>query len=251
MLEKNNKFFTDAHFHLTDCFNCSSFNPPENWIGCTCAHNQNEWYFQYDKKLILKEKIKLSFGFHPQVNYNTDLNFLETLLKENKLDAIGEAGFDFFTPELKSLSKQQEENFIFQTEMAVKYNKPLIIHCRKANEKLFEYSSLLKKVPAVLFHSFMGTLVEAQSLSKKGINAYFSFGKQMMNNNKKVIECVEKLPLEQLLLETDAPFQFLKGEEKTFTGDIEKIFIEASDLRNIEMEILQEHLFENFKNLFK
>ena len=94
-----------------------------------------------------------------------------------------------------------------------------------------KYSKELKKLPAVLFHSFMGSLIEAESLLKRGINGYFSFGKQIFNNNKKVIQLVSELPLEKLLLETDAPFQTLKGEKFTDTKEIEKIYTKVFELR--------------------
>ncbi|MBO6101416.1 MAG: TatD family hydrolase, partial [Spirochaetaceae bacterium] len=87
-----------------------------------------------------------------------------------------------------------EEMFKIKLELALKYDLPLVIHCRKANEKLFEYSKQLKKIRAVLFHSFMGTPIEANSLLNRGINGFFSFGKQVMNNNKKLIACVRYLP---------------------------------------------------------
>ena len=157
--------------------------------------------------------IVYSYGLHPQsagyIDVQANADFLEALLVQKKLDAIGEAGFDYFTKEFREHAGLQEEIFNLQLELALKYNKPLVVHARKANEKLFEYSKQLKKLPAVLFHSFMGPAREAETLLSRGINAYFSFGKQIMNNNKKVLDCVQNLPLQNLLLETDAPFQFL------------------------------------------
>ena len=127
----------------------------------------------------------------------------------------------------------------------------MIVHCRKANEKLFEYSKKLKLVPAVLFHSFMGTPVEALSLCRRGINAYFSFGKQLMNNNKKTIACMSELPLEKLLCETEAPFQFLKGEPRTNISDIKTIYQAAFALRNdcSNFEDFQKQLEKNYYQL--
>ncbi|MCR5437504.1 MAG: TatD family hydrolase [Treponema sp.] len=248
MLENNSTFFADAHFHYSCCLSDGCFNPPLNWKGCSCAHSIEEWEIQ--KKSIGDKKIVPAFGLHPQGNYTTEIEFLKTLLEKNEVQAIGEAGFDFFTGEFKAKKNEQENNFILQAELAAYYKKPLIIHCRKANEKLFEHSSLLKKIPSVLFHSFMGSFVEAQSLYKRGINAYFSFGKQVMNNNKKVVECVQKLPLEKLLLETDAPFQFLKGEQRTYISDIKNIYDAVKDLLKLDYDMLLNVLSNNFDSLF-
>ena len=190
---------------------------------------------------------------HPQsagyIDVKANADFLEALLKQNKLHAIGEAGFDYFTQEFRGHSAIQEEMFNLQLQLALQYNKPMIIHARKANNKLFEYSKQFKKLPAVLFHSFMGPAREAQSLIAHGINAYFSFGKQLMNNNKKVLDCAQNLPLQNLLLETDAPFQFLKGEKCTLPQDIKKIYEAFIALRPESRATIFATLQDNFKKM--
>ena len=231
----------DAHCHLPVCLERGLPLVKDDYAAITCAHSESEWNVQYD---FFKDSdgkhgpYYLSFGLHPQsaLFSNTEsilqsADFLEGLLKEGKVNAIGEAGFDYFTPQFKESAALQEKMWQIQLELALAFQKPLVVHCRKANHKLFEYSRLLKKCPAVLFHSFMGPYSEAKSLLNHEINGYFSFGKQMKNNNKKVIECVKNLPLENLLLETDAPFQTLKGEENTLPLEINSVYREAFRLR--------------------
>ena len=253
MLEKNEKkLYFDAHFHYFDCVNKQSFDILDNWYGCSCAHSIEEWNIQEKAE----KSITQSFGIHPQfVNNNLDknfmLDFLENLIKQKRICCVGEAGFDFYTDEYKKFSELQEIIFNEQLELCIKYNLPMVIHCRKANEKLFEYSAKIKKLPAVLFHSFMGTPGEALSLIRRDINGMFSFGKQIMNGNKKTVSCVIELPLENLLLETDAPFQFLIGENKTVTSDIIKIYSEAINLRNIQhSEDFYLQIKKNYSNMF-
>lgn len=230
MLEKNKIF--DAHFHFSDCLR---YVKEENLFvsGCTSCHSIEDYFSasEYKKNSKDPEKLFISFGIHPQNPDKDLLSFLEELLEEDKINAVGECGFDYFTPELKSLAEAQKTVFEAQLELALKYNKPLVLHCRKANDILFSYSKELKKLPAVLFHSFMGSLTEAESFLKRGIEGYFSFGKQIFNNNKKVIQLVSELPLCNLLLETDAPYQTLKNEKFTNTCEIENIYREAFDLR--------------------
>lgn len=255
MLEKNQLFFCDAHFHYSDSVKKNAFNlSTENWFGCSCAHSKEEWKIQSKATLQNNLKMIFAYGLHPQsanfIDIKENLSFLENLCKEKKLNAIGETGFDFFSDEFKSSKSIQEEIFILQMELAKKYNLPVVIHCRKANEKLFEYSSLLKKVPAVLFHSFMGSPQEAFSLLRRNINAFFSFGKQTLNNNKNVILCVKNLPIKNLLCETDAPFQFLKDEEKTFCSDIKKVYNEFCNIRRESLEKIANYFLENFSNLY-
>ena len=284
MLEKNeNICYFDAHFHLADCIYDGIPLPWDDidWAGCTCSHSQKEWDVteRFRNKFGMTRtpfgmtrtpfgmtdtrhaelvsashnRLCLSFGLHPQsagnININENAAFLEKLLQQNKLDAIGEAGFDYFTQEFKDHAATQEEMFNIQLSLALQYNLPLIVHARKANEKLFEYSRQLKKLPAVLFHSFMGPAREAQSLINHGINAYFSFGKQIMNNNKKVLDCVQNLPLQNLLLETDAPFQYLKGERFTHPADIKKIYEAFFAIRREPQDTIFNTLQQNFKKM--
>ncbi len=257
MLEKNEKnSYFDAHFHLADCIYDGIIKDefPQDIAACTCAHSIEEW--ETGEKFLegAAMQIFLSYGLHPQsagyIDIKTNADFLEQLLQNKKLSAIGEAGFDYFNDEFKAAAGLQEEIFNIQLDLALKYELPLVIHCRKANEKLFEYSKQLKKIRAVLFHSFMGTPIEANSLLNRGINGFFSFGKQVMNNNKKVIACVRDLPADVLLTETDAPWQFLKGETHTEPADIKKIFDVFCQIRNERPENLANQIKQNFLTLF-
>lgn len=232
MLEKNEKkLIFDAHFHYFNCKTLGICDFPENWSGISCAHSIEEWEVQKNAG----ENVIQAYGIHPQSCGYSDLDvnavFLENLIVNKAIAAIGESGFDYFSEEFLQYSKEQEIAWNIQLDLALKYSLPLIIHARKANNKLFEYSKKLSKLPEVLFHSFMGPSSEAVSLLNKGINGYFSFGKQVFNNNKKVLDCIKNIPPERVLPETDAPFQFLKGEAFTKPSEIVKI---ASEIRRLQ-----------------
>jgi len=234
MLEKFEKnCLFDAHFHYFNCKKLGICDFPLGWQGISCAHSKEEW----DIQIQAPSSVLQVYGMHPQNAGNENVkeaaDFLEGLAREKKIIAIGEAGFDYFSEEFKACKKEQEEIWNIQLELALKYGLPLVVHCRKANEKLFEYSKKLAGLTEVLFHSFMGTPIEGKSLLNKGINAYFSFGKQIFNNNKKVIACVKELPAERVLAETDAPYQFLKGEKFTRPDEIVKIQEEIKRLQSL------------------
>ncbi len=265
MLEKNeNILYFDAHFHLADCIEIAGSSPVMtegiSWAGCSCSHSIEEWdlVMRFRNKFGIttasQTTIVYSYGLHPQsagwIDVKQCADFLEQLLQQNRLNAIGEAGFDYFTPEFREYTALQEEMFNIQLELALKYNMPMVIHARKANHKLFEYSRQFKKLPAVLFHSYMGPAREAQSLIDHGIKAYFSFGKQLMNKNKKVLDCAKNLPLQNLILETDAPFQYLKGEKFTSLQDIKKVYDAFIQLRKESRDEIFEQLGNNFRRLF-
>ena len=171
--------------------------------------------------------------------------YLIQLLENKKIDAVGECGFDFFTQDFRSMSQKQEKVWNFQLEAAIKYGKPLVIHGRKCTERLFKDIKLLKKVKGVVFHSWAGTLTEANSLLKKGVNAYFSFGKPILNGKKSAVECVKFLEESRIVFETDAPYQTLKGEEKTLPEDILKVYEQAEKLRGKKIEPDITSLFKN------
>lgn len=258
MLEKNEKKICDSHFHYSDCRK-NSCGLEISWKACSCAHTVDEWKNQ----LEAPQNVLKSFGLHPQqaadsaYDYKNNAYFLEGLLKNNRqnkiLHAIGESGFDFFTDSYKACAIRQEELWNVQLELAKQFNMPFVVHCRKANEKLFEYKKELKKLPSILFHSFMGSSIEAKSLLSCGINGFFSFGKQMMNGNKKVIDCVKNLPLNVLLFETDAPFQTLRGEQFTNPVEIEKVYLTALLIRQVAEEKkndFYDEIKQNFDRLF-
>ena len=241
MLEKKEKKLNfDAHFHYFDCKKLGLINENDKIYGISCAHSVEEWNIQKNAP----ESVIKSFGIHPldiekseNRNFDDDLIFLENLLENKEVSCIGEIGFDYFDLknngllDCEKIKKMQDYYFVAQIEYAIKYNVPVVIHCRKANEKLFEYENKLRLLPEVLFHSFMGSSTEALSLLKKGINGYFSFGKQIFNNNKKVLDCVKNLPEERVLGETDAPFQTLKGEKYTKPSEINKIIEEIKRIK--------------------
>lgn len=195
------------------------------------------------------EEIRIikTFGIHPQ---NPDVEMLEVLekllsVKQNSTgilndgssaapDAIGEAGYDFFTKVFEAQEQQQDEVWYGQLELAEKYGKPLVVHLRHAVDRMFRDAEMLKRLPAVIFHSFPGSPLEAEALRKRGVNAYFSFGKPVLNHRRNSIECVRKLPEEWLLFETDAPYQTLKGEESTKPSDIVRVFKAAAWLRGMD-----------------
>jgi TatD DNase family protein len=224
--------FCDAHFHIVQC---STMIPADRLIltgysACSCAHDINEYRLQ-QKQLHGNDYIYSSFGVHPQQPVVRNIDFLEHLLSRNELDAVGEAGFDLFTEEYKTTIQNQETAWAMEVELAALYQRPLVVHCRKALDRLFRDSRKLKALPAVVFHSFSGGPVEAMSFLKRDIHAYFSFGKPLLNGSKRAIACIRELPENCLLLETDAPFQTLKGEAYTVPADIRRIYAAAFEIR--------------------
>lgn len=229
--------YTDAHLHLTSLAEdaAAAVMNSRNCMLCSSVFTFNEWNKLCNIEAAVPDiRILKAFGIHPQNPDVEKLEVLETLLSGSSNgvpDAIGEAGYDFFTKVFEAQEKQQDEVWYGQLELAEKYGKPLVVHLRHAVDRMFRDAGRLKKLPSVIFHSFPGSPLEAEALRKRGINAYFSFGKPVLNHRKSSIECVTKLPDDWLLLETDAPFQTLKNEIETSPADIANVFEAAAYLR--------------------
>jgi TatD DNase family protein len=239
--------FSDAHIHIAQI---AGWEPVNGSPVCACAHSPAEFAETEAMAAHYPDAVYQSFGMHPQ---NPDLlfaPFLEDLLRHQRIAAIGETGFDLFTSYSAADVERQETAWHIQLTLAARYKVPVIVHCRKALDRIFRDSKELKKLPAVVFHSFMGSPEEALSLIRRGIRAYFSFGKPLLNNNKRAIRCVTELPLAVLLAETDAPWQRLKGEEATLPRDITRVYEEIAKLRGMPVETIGEVFSQNFMQIF-
>lgn len=245
------KVFCDAHLHFSHC-KATDFEPDEGYLCVSSCHFPEEFIFAEERKILC------SYGIHPQIvngdyfqhDFEAAFYFLEDLCLKKKICAVGECGFDFYTPEYKSAAVWQEVVFERQALLAENYGLPLVLHLRKSVQKIFAYTKILSQLPAVIFHSFPGTVMEADSFLRRGVKAYFSFGKPLLKGKKSAIDCVEKLPLQNLLLETDAPYQTLKGESETFPSDIKYVYQKACDLRKISLDEMSRQIESNFKSAF-
>lgn len=245
--------YCDSHIHIARCHSLPCFD--EKYFCVSSCHTKDDFYFLESIEEKPNRKYFASFGIHPQAvlgkRYSQDdFDFLEKLVSEKKIAAIGEIGLDFFTPELKAKTYEQILIFERQLNLAIKCDLPVVLHLRKSVEKIFTYSKLLSKLPSVIFHSFPGTVMEAKSLLNHKINGFFSFGKPVLNGRKHSIDCVKNLPFDRILLETDAPYQTLKNEDFTNPDDIKKVYKEAVKLRNMNEEELSEKVFENFRKAY-
>ncbi|MBR0032229.1 MAG: TatD family hydrolase [Treponema sp.] len=254
--------FCDSHIHLSHCDlgNEALRFISENDYSCLCNFCFKEEFESWEAQKSFQTRevtVLRSFGIHPQAcsddfmcdGFSENLSFLEKLLSEKKIAAVGECGFDFFTPEFRKTSENQEVAWNEQLNLSIKHGKPIVIHIRKAVEKIFSSEKSLKKIPAVIFHSFPGTLREAEAILSHGVNAYFSFGKPVLNGKKSAIDCVGNLPGERLLFETDAPYQTLKGENQTAVSHIARVYEKAAEIRGAKIEELSQKIRETFSKI--
>jgi TatD DNase family protein len=215
-------------------------------LGLVCAASSTtEGEFLYHEGLAEKAReegappLLPCFAVHPQApdpgdnpgRFEPLLELLEKLAAQGRLSAVGEAGFDLYGPEFRATEKLQDELFSRHLETALKYGLPLVVHARRAMHKIFACSASLKRIPALIFHSWPGTLGEGEALLRRGINAYFSFGAIILLNHKEARRCCASFPAERLLTETDAPYQPLRGRGFSRWADLPLILRGMAELR--------------------
>ncbi|MDR0313184.1 MAG: TatD family hydrolase [Treponema sp.] len=265
----------DAHCHPYDLLSHLSKNELEAGMSeiAFAASSWNLEQFEYHESLARKAAsqdiegqsrapVVLCFAVHPQFpassllpgvsqgrndgHYidNVLLPLLENLAAEKRLHAIGEAGFDLFNAEFRNTEKTQDKIFCHHLEVALKYELPMVLHVRKAMHKIFPHAKKLKKLPSVIFHNWSGTVGEGESLLRQGVNAFFSFGAAIVNNHKQAQRCCAALPLDRILVETDAPYLPPWGKPFSSWADLPLIYKVASDLRDgAELEAVVEGNF--------
>ncbi|MDR1144349.1 MAG: TatD family hydrolase [Spirochaetaceae bacterium] len=163
--------------------------------------------------------------------FRESLDLLERLSAEGRIAAVGETGFDLYDEHFRAAETVQEKLFAAHLDNARRHNLPLVLHVRRAMHKIFACTKSLKTLPAVVFHSWPGAPDEGFSLLRRGINAYFSFGTTLLLNHKNALRSCAAFPAERLLLETDAPYQPLRGAAFSRWGDLPAILRAAAAIR--------------------
>ncbi|GHV80652.1 TatD family hydrolase [Spirochaetia bacterium] len=261
----------DAHAHPFDLAGrLPNAEQERRRLGIPCAASAwNGEQFAYQEELARKAReegavpMALCFALHPQLPALKDppfslnarpfaplLDMLETLAVQGRLNAVGETGFDLYNDVFRATEAVQDELFAAHLETALRCGLPLVLHVRRAMHKVFALTGPLKKLPAVVFHSYSGTAAEGEALLRRGVNAYFSFGASILLNHKTAIRSSAVLPLDHLLLETDAPYQPLRGREFSRWADLPEILRGLARIRQESAAELEAATDRNFFTVF-
>jgi len=156
-----------------------------------------------------KGRVLAAVALHPNEapvveDLEHDWSIIAKLAEHPRVRAIGETGLDYFRtpPELR---KRQQESFKWHIELAKKHNKALVIHDRDSHEDVL---SVLLEVGApekTIFHCYSGDLEMAKICVDRGYILSFA-GTLTFKNAPQLREAVKIVPIDQLLVETDAPF---------------------------------------------
>ena len=144
-------------------------------------------------------------GVHPEDCdgfQDEDLTELRQLLEQPKVVAIGEIGLDYYWKEVPR--DLQKEVFRAQLQLARDLDLPVIVHDREAHADCL---AMVKEFPGVrgVFHCYSGSAEDAKTLVKLGWHLSFT-GTITFKNARKAPEVIAAVPLERIMVETDAPY---------------------------------------------
>ena len=133
-----------------------------------------------------------------------DWAIIEALAQQPRVRAIGETGLDYFRtpPELRG---RQQESFKWHIELAKRTKKALVIHDRDSHDDVLSVLAEVGAPEKTVFHCFSGDVEMAKKCIERGYVLSFA-GTVTFKNAPQLREALAITPIDQILVETDAPF---------------------------------------------
>jgi TatD DNase family protein len=250
-------FDTHAHIHFPDY----SLDAEQTWLdaqgkGVTrmllvgCRLEDSRLGIEFAQQ---HENVWATIGIHPHeasdfLSQSGAKEAFEALTKEEKVVAIGEIGLDYYYNH--SPKEDQIELLRWQLWLAEKYELPVIFHVRDAFEDfwpIFDEFSIKKG----LIHSFTGVLSDIEQILQRDLYVALN-GIMTFTSVQEQLEAAKAIPLDRLVLETDAPYL----TPKPFRGNIckpEHVRVTAAflaDLRGETLAVLARQTTANARKLF-
>ena len=191
-------------------------------------------------------------GLHPtsvNAEWKTELEKLEGHYDRN-IWAIGEVGIDCYWS--KEYLQEQKEVLRLMCRLAHDKNLPLIIHSRDAGDIIL---SILKENSHLnlrgVFHAFSGSIETYREISKLG-DWSVGIGGVLTFKKASIAETVKSIPLEKILLETDAPYLTPAPHrgKRNESGYIPLIAAKLAEIKEISLEQVAEQTTQNAEKLF-
>lgn len=192
-----------------------------------------------------------AYGLHPMFlreHRSTHLPLLREWIERERPCAVGECGLDFFVEGLDA--EAQQAYFIGQLELAHEFDLPVIVHARRAVDAVITAIRRISGLRGVV-HSFSGSPEQAAQLHKQGFLLGIG-GPLTYPRAQRLQRLVRSMPLEQLLLETDAPDQPDAGirGQRNEPSRLAAIARHVAALRAMEPDAVAQATTENARRLF-
>jgi TatD DNase family protein len=191
-------------------------------------------------------------GIHPndlKDTWQSYISELENLLGNKKVVGIGEIGFDFHYPGYNK--ERQHEAFEAQVSIALHHNLPIVIHTRDAGQTVLDALEKFQGDPRGIIHCFSENLAFAERAI--GLGFVLGIGGPLTYpKNETLREVFKTVPLEKIVLETDAPFlppQKIRGKQNS-PAQVRNIAQFLAELRGITLEEVAQATTQTAEKLF-
>ncbi len=192
------------------------------------------------------------YGLHPYFidEHNPQhIDALDNWLEEYPAIAVGECGLDYY---LKHLDKEQQRfYFEAQLQLAQKHQLPVVIHARKSTEDVIH---CIRNFPGLtgMIHSYSGSYEQAIQLID--LDFYLSFGGPITYPNAaRLHKLLRQLPIESILVETDAPDQPVASArgQRNEPAHITEVIQSLAELQQLDSDEVAMVTSENAQRLFQ
>jgi len=241
----------DSHCHLTD------LEDPEDALGqaraegvagmLTCGYN-SESNLQVCALWDRHPELPVALGLHPWFAEENVAGVLR-LIESRHPVAVGEAGLDFWEEPEGSAKRRQIDVLEAQLELAVRLDLPVTLHSRKAVSGLLP---ILKNHPGLrgALHAYSGSYEQARAFVDLGFLIGIG-GAVTRGRAKRVRRTAQQLPLEAIVLETDAPAIGMDGVEPPHVrpAHVVRVARALAELRELDVPAVERQTDANVRRL--
>ena len=204
--------------------------------------------------IALAEKydfVYAAVGWHPEdIDKLTEESFAELmkLAEHPKCVAVGEIGLDYYWD--AEHKEEQKALFIRQIKLALRLDKPIIVHDREAHGDCFDIVCRYPELRGV-FHCYSGSAEMAVELLKRGWYLGFD-GPITYKNARKSIEVLEMCPLDRMVIETDSPYltPVPNRGKRNDSSNLKYVIEKIAEVKGMSAEEIERATFENGKRLY-
>ena len=221
-----------------------------NQVDIACCLGIHPWFLIIQDKLSPKN---LDLAFHQQQ--------LTKLVHENreKIIAVGECGIDVFKAKKNTDNEQalaeniklQQDFFAMQLQLAKASDLPVVVHHCQSHQYLQPMLKQYNLSRAGVIHAFSGSYQQAKAYVDLGFKIGIG-GTITYPRAKKTINAIKRLPLDCLLLETDAPAMPPSGQQGLINTplNIPRIFQALTEIRSESVETIATQIERNVEQVF-
>ena len=164
-----------------------------------------------------------------KVDEKETMDKVKQAIEHPRVFAVGEIGLD---KSIESPFKDQMRIFEKQVEIADAANLPVVLHVVRYFNEMIGFAKANQPVVPMIIHGYNGSADMAEELVKAGF--LISFGEAIAGEHSKIVEALQRVPLEKLFLETDEGLL-----------DIREIYHFAAEVKGVSMDHLRVQIYEN------